>query len=299
MFCRNWWRKRVSSHRAPSVSVMSDNSTAGDASRGPLILFGTQTGNAEAISKMLATGLDGIPHMPKARVLSMTDYTKQEKDVRLGEQDCSRRACMRRLVGRLADVFVFSLPLSHSWCVEQVCAGLLQETAVIILCSTTGNGDPPDNARPFIRQLRQKTDPSTLKGRSAGRLAGPRFVLDVADFLSAALACGWRSPLFVLGGGARFAAAVNHARNYSHLPPTPIRGLCAQEQQQHNARTHTYTHIHTTHQHHQASSTRCWASATPTTTSFARRPRSSTSACSTSAPVAVVVVVVVVVWPVL
>lgn len=182
---------RMSSSASVASSLSSDTGSSAKDLRGPLILFGTQTGNAEAISKMLATGLDGIPNMPKARVLSMTDYTKQEKDVRTHAPMHAdfhvfpfvRSACSLVSLSmfgldrherqqRSAPPFLPLTPFSSLAIIKraadhhslQVCAGLLKETAVIILCSTTGNGDPPDNARPFIRQLRQKTDPSTLKG---------------------------------------------------------------------------------------------------------------------------------------
>jgi len=42
-----------------------------------------------------------------------------------------------------------------------------KENVVIILCSTTGQGDPPDNARPFVRQLRKLSAPAFASLRIA------------------------------------------------------------------------------------------------------------------------------------
>lgn len=85
------------------------------------LLFGSQTGNAEEISKLLqaaileAVDAQGLPldvvHM------SMKDYVKGSK----------------KGIDRLVD-----------------------DELLVLVCSTTGAGDPPDNAQLFYRKLRRK-----------------------------------------------------------------------------------------------------------------------------------------------
>lgn len=42
---------------------------------------------------------------------------------------------------------------------------------VILVCSTTGNGDPPDSADRFYRKLRRRRDPVNLEGVNFAVLA--------------------------------------------------------------------------------------------------------------------------------
>ena len=43
-------------------------------------------------------------------------------------------------------------------------AGFESARLVVIVCSTTGNGDPPDNAERFWRYIRRRRDPPNLNG---------------------------------------------------------------------------------------------------------------------------------------
>jgi len=81
---------------------------------GPLILYGSQTGNAASIAQLLGT------EVPTCRVFAMKDY---------------------------GDV-----------------SQLKQEKALVVVCSTTGAGDCPDNASRFWGKLKRTKEAGFLKG---------------------------------------------------------------------------------------------------------------------------------------
>jgi len=88
----------------------------------PLVLFGSQSGNAEEIAKQIRAKLMTKGY-PLTRIYSMVDYLKENNDN----------------VDNLAN-----------------------ETVVIMVCSTYGNGDPPDNALQFWRKLARRTNKGWL-----------------------------------------------------------------------------------------------------------------------------------------
>jgi len=51
--------------------------------KGPIILYGSQTGNAEAIARMVHVGLAAIPGLPAPRISTMAAYVKQDTAVRI------------------------------------------------------------------------------------------------------------------------------------------------------------------------------------------------------------------------
>ncbi len=44
-------------------------------------------------------------------------------------------------------------------------ASLLKHRIIVVVCSTTGNGDPPDNAARFYRRFRKRTLPASQRKR--------------------------------------------------------------------------------------------------------------------------------------
>jgi methionine synthase reductase len=101
------------------------------ASKSVVILYGSQTGNGEEIAKSTHTSLlRKLNNRPEHRgdlttfhVYSMQDYVKL-----------------------------------HQKTLNNLC----NETLLIIICSTTGNGDPPDNAMKFVRLLNRIKDSTFL-----------------------------------------------------------------------------------------------------------------------------------------
>ena len=89
-----------------------------------LILYGSQTGNAEAIAKELHSDL--LPLLPSSslRLYSMSDFVKDDDSLSS----------------------LPSFPL------------------ILTVISTTGQGDPPDNAAKFLRVLRKRLPPSGAAG---------------------------------------------------------------------------------------------------------------------------------------
>ena len=51
-------------------------------------------------------------------------------------------------------------------------AGLPSESCIVLICSTTGQGDPPDNARPFLRQLNRIRQSAGSSSASSAGAAG-------------------------------------------------------------------------------------------------------------------------------
>lgn len=94
------------------------------------VLYGTVTGNAEEIARRIHS------HLPSTKL---------------------RQGLLRNLAD-YADVPAFSKPASHP------------NDYNIIVVSTTGDGDPPETIRPFMRLLRKK-DPKKLEGLQYGVLA--------------------------------------------------------------------------------------------------------------------------------
>lgn len=82
-----------------------------------LILYGSQTGNSDAISYELEENMRQSLSFQKIERMTLNQFSKQE--------------------------------------------GLLktENLTVIIICSTTGNGDPPDNATLFWRKIKNRSLP--------------------------------------------------------------------------------------------------------------------------------------------
>ena len=124
--CAGTWRASSISHRPQmAVSQLAD-SVSMHSAPSVLILFGSQTGNAQEICKLLHADIKkrlGAPLNSRVRVLSMKQFVDAN---------------------------------------EQSVDTLPQETAIIIVCSTTGNGDPPDNALKFVRLLERKKEAGWL-----------------------------------------------------------------------------------------------------------------------------------------
>ncbi|KAI0564449.1 Methionine synthase reductase MTRR [Gracilaria domingensis] len=94
------------------------------------VLYGTVTGNAEEIARRIHTQLPST----------------------------SAQQGLLRCLSDYADVPAFTKPAAHP------------HTYNIIVVSTTGDGDPPETIRPFMRLLRKK-DPKKLEGLRYGVLA--------------------------------------------------------------------------------------------------------------------------------
>eukprot|EP00178_Gracilaria_changii_P002359 TRINITY_DN1349_c0_g1_i1.p1 TRINITY_DN1349_c0_g1~~TRINITY_DN1349_c0_g1_i1.p1 ORF type:complete len:646 (-),score=97.52 TRINITY_DN1349_c0_g1_i1:3810-5747(-) len=94
------------------------------------VLYGTVTGNAEEIARQIHTQLPSTS-VQQGLLRCLADY---------------------------ADVPAFTKPSAHP------------NTYNVIVVSTTGDGDPPETIRPFMRLLRKK-DPKKLEGLRYGVLA--------------------------------------------------------------------------------------------------------------------------------
>ena len=82
-----------------------------------LILYGSQTGNSEAISYELQENMRQSLSFQKIERMTLNQFTKQEDLLKT------------------------------------------ENLTVIIICSTTGNGDPPDNATLFWRKIKNRSLP--------------------------------------------------------------------------------------------------------------------------------------------
>ena len=116
------------------MSSSSSDTAASTSSSGlsPLsiyILFGSQTGNAQEIARLLTSEClrrFPEPFASRVRCLSLAQYV----DIHNGSLDSFAR----------------------------------ETSLAVIICSTTGNGDPPDNALRFFRLLERRKDARVLSG---------------------------------------------------------------------------------------------------------------------------------------
>lgn len=109
----------------PASAILSTLSSLTMATQGPVVnvLYGTVTGNAEEIARRIHLHLSSISVTP-GLLRCLSDY---------------------------ADIHAFVKPAAHV------------NTYNIIVVSTTGDGDPPETIRKFMRLIRKK-DPNKLKG---------------------------------------------------------------------------------------------------------------------------------------
>lgn len=96
------------------------------------ILYGSATGNASHISKTLAATLQ--------TTLSTSPYT----EIICTNLDSYKKTC---------------LPI---WSQPPDPTSLTSKYPVIIICSTTGNGDSPENSQRFVRMIKKKPKDPTL-----------------------------------------------------------------------------------------------------------------------------------------
>ena len=104
-----------------------------------LLLYGSQTGQAEAIAGLIQERAIELGYFPRLCCLSQT-----EKEVSLA-----------RSASRILSLCVptpRSAYFSQYW--------LERESLVVVVVSTTGEGDPPDTVNKFWRRLKKNTLPA-------------------------------------------------------------------------------------------------------------------------------------------
>lgn len=117
-----------------------------------LVLYGSQTGNAMEIARAIAA--EAPSRGIKSRVFAMNDFPLVMKHLIV---KFSPVTCCPRLADNAAALWA---PI----CVLQ--AKLARSTSIqflVVVVSSTGDGDPPENCDRFYHGLRKATEPNHLK----------------------------------------------------------------------------------------------------------------------------------------
>ncbi len=124
------------------MSLGSDQAMAVEG-RQLLVLYGSQTGTAQDTAERV--GREGKRRRFRVRVLAMDSYNTVSEPM----------SCITSLA-----VFISSTPL-----VAVLQSQLLFESAVVLVCATTGQGDEPDNMKRTWRFLLRKSLPTDSLSR--------------------------------------------------------------------------------------------------------------------------------------